>query len=176
MKIPCSKGAECSWPACALDCNGRHPNNADIYMKQVPLFEMSKTPGMWERQDMTKEEFQKQFPSHTYGKTIIHTTSGSQLTYEKESRARPMEEQMELLNALKNPNPSGDQIKGYRKLSDGEIAAMNKCKDYGVEIGEVIKHLETIPSVDKRWLAIAKTDLQKAFMCLIRSIAKPETF
>lgn len=150
----------------------------DIYMKQVPLFEISKTPGMWERQDMTKEEFQKQFPSNIYGKTIIHTSSGSQLTYEKKSRDRPMEEQMELPNALKkdNPNPSGDQIKGYRKLNDEEVVAINKCKDYAIEIGEVIKHLETIPSVDKRWLTIAKNDLQKAFMCLIRSIAKPETF
>jgi hypothetical protein len=30
--------------------------------------------------------------------------------------------------------------------------------------------------MDARWLAIGKTDLQKAFMSLIRAIACPETF
>ncbi len=48
-------------------------------------------------------------------------------------------------------------IKGYRDLTQDEIDLMNA-------------------SIDKRWLIIAKTDLQKGFMSLIRSIAKPETF
>ena len=67
------------------------------------------------------------------------------------------------------------KIKGYRDLSEDEIALMNECKELAIKVGELCKKLEKTP-VDQRWLAIAKTDLQKAFMFLIRSIAKPETF
>jgi hypothetical protein len=68
------------------------------------------------------------------------------------------------------------QIKGYRDLSQAEIDMMNVCKVKAEEIGKLIKTLEDLSEVDKRWLAIAKTDLQKGFMALVRSIAKPETF
>ena len=70
------------------------------------------------------------------------------------------------------------QIKGYRELSQAEIDAMNSVKDFGAKLGELIYQLEaqTPKIVDPRWLAIAKTDLQKGFMALTRSIAKPEFF
>lgn len=68
------------------------------------------------------------------------------------------------------------QIKGYRDLSETEIALMNKCKELGVLVGQAISNIEKEPNIDMRWLAIAKTDLQKGFMSLIRSIARPETF
>lgn len=68
------------------------------------------------------------------------------------------------------------QIKGYRDLSEQEIALMNDAKGRAEGIGALIKMLEDLPDVDKRWLAIAKTDLQKGFMSLVRSIARPTTF
>jgi hypothetical protein len=68
------------------------------------------------------------------------------------------------------------QIKGYRDLTQNEIASMNKCKDMAVQVGLLCDAVETIPGVDKRWVAIGKTDLQKGFMALIRGIARPETF
>jgi hypothetical protein len=37
-------------------------------------------------------------------------------------------------------------------------------------LANLISHLETQPNVDKRWLAIAKTDLQKGFMAMRRAI------
>ena len=67
-------------------------------------------------------------------------------------------------------------ITGYRDLSEGEIAAMNNIKAKAIEIGELVKELEQKAWVDKRWVAIGKTDLQTGFMALVRSIAKPETF
>jgi hypothetical protein len=67
-------------------------------------------------------------------------------------------------------------IKGYRDLSQAEIQTMNDCKNLASDIGNVIEVLEAQPGIDKRWLAIAKTDLQKGFMSLIRSIAQPTTF
>ena len=68
------------------------------------------------------------------------------------------------------------KIKGYRDLSQEEIDKMNAIKDWGNDIGEFIDALEDNFDVDQRWLAIAKTDLQKGFMSLVRSIAQPESF
>lgn len=68
------------------------------------------------------------------------------------------------------------KIKGYRDLTEVEIGAMNDCKSVAVEIGVLCDKVAGMSGVDQRWLAIAKTDLQKGFMALIRSIAKPETF
>ena len=68
------------------------------------------------------------------------------------------------------------QIKGYRDLAAGEIAAMNECKTIAVSVGHLCDRVAEMPGVDKRWVAIGKTDLQKGFMALIRGIARPETF
>lgn len=68
------------------------------------------------------------------------------------------------------------KIKGYRDLSSEEIALMNDTKSKAEDIGKLIDVLNENPSIDKRWLAIAKTDLQKGFMALVRSIAQPTTF
>lgn len=74
-------------------------------------------------------------------------------------------------------------IKGYRDLSATEIASMNEVKELAALVGNLIDKLATEDpqlldsiSVDKRWLAIAKTDLQKGFMSLVRSIAQPTSF
>jgi len=68
------------------------------------------------------------------------------------------------------------KIKGYRDLSQTEIDDMNQIKGKAAEVGELIEALEESPEIDKRWLAIAKTDLQKGFMAATRSIAKPGFF
>ncbi len=68
------------------------------------------------------------------------------------------------------------QIKGYRELSQEEIDVMNQIKSKGAEVGELVAKLEAMDAVDKRWMNIGKTDLQKGFMALTRSIAKPDFF
>ena len=68
------------------------------------------------------------------------------------------------------------KIKGYRDLTEVEIGAMNDCKSIAVQVGILCDKVAGMSGVDSRWVAIAKTDLQKGFMALIRSIAKPETF
>ena len=68
------------------------------------------------------------------------------------------------------------KIKGYRDLSQEEIDLMNECKMLAHEVGSTIEKLECIDSIDKRWLSISKTDLQKGFMSLVRCIAQPTTF
>jgi hypothetical protein len=68
------------------------------------------------------------------------------------------------------------KIKGYRDLSEEEIAAMNKVKEAGVELEKLVLYLGSLEDTDKRWVAIGQTDLQKGIMALVRSIAKPESF
>lgn len=67
-------------------------------------------------------------------------------------------------------------IKGYRDLSQAEVDLMNKLKEVAVTVGEWVDIVLDDPDTDKRWANIAKTDLQKGFMSLIRAVAKPETF
>lgn len=89
-----------------------------------------------------------------------------------------------------------EEIKGYRDLTQDEISLMNDVKEKADEVSELISRLEKDQYMsylfdhkpryehkkiapthcDKRWVAIGKTDLQKGFMALIRSIAKPESF
>lgn len=68
------------------------------------------------------------------------------------------------------------KIAGYRELTQEEIDVMNQIKAEGRDVGELIIDLEERDDIDKRWLAIAKTDLQKGFMALTRAVAKPNFF
>ena len=67
-------------------------------------------------------------------------------------------------------------IKGYRELNQTELVAINRMKDIAEDIGAMLDELEACNGIDKRWLAIGKTDLQKGFMAVIRSIAQPTSF
>jgi hypothetical protein len=73
------------------------------------------------------------------------------------------------------------QIKGYRELSEDEIRVMNAIKETAAVVGNFVDSLGSLDSssdfsIDKRWLSIARTDLQKGFMALTRCVAKPEFF
>lgn len=75
------------------------------------------------------------------------------------------------------------KIKGYRELSQEEIDLMNEIKEKAAEVGDLVAKLERAEfarssdeDTDKRWVNIGKTDLQKGFMALTRSIAKPDFF
>lgn len=69
-------------------------------------------------------------------------------------------------------------IKGYRDLSAEEIAQMNEAKTMAEQVGALVQRISDSRATPegKRWAAIAKTDLQKGFMALVRSVALPETF
>lgn len=68
-------------------------------------------------------------------------------------------------------------VKGYRNLSDAELALMNEGKELAEQVGAYVERLRDLgPAVDQRWLSIGATDLQKGFMGVIRAIAQPTTF
>ncbi len=75
-------------------------------------------------------------------------------------------------------------IKGYRDLTADEIALMNEAKALSEQVGAFTEKLKNLAppngqnniTIDGRWLAIGVTDLQKGFMAVIRSVARPTTF
>lgn len=67
-------------------------------------------------------------------------------------------------------------IKGYRDLSEAEIAAMNSVKDLAAQVGACVESVSAMDGVDQRWVSIARTQLQQGFMALTRAIAQPTTF
>lgn len=53
---------------------------------------------------------------------------------------------------------------------------MNKIKQKGVELGELVQQLQANGTLDQRWVSIGKTELQQGIMALVRSVAQPTTF
>lgn len=69
------------------------------------------------------------------------------------------------------------KISGYRELSQNEIDLMNRIKQKGKELGDMVEDLRSLGNhIDQRWVSIGATDLQTGLMALTRSVAKPEFF
>jgi hypothetical protein len=68
------------------------------------------------------------------------------------------------------------KITGYRQLSPDQVEVINEAKRIGQLAGNLCDSLVHDKNIDQRWLAIAKTDLQKGFMALVRSVAQPDSF
>jgi hypothetical protein len=69
-----------------------------------------------------------------------------------------------------------EKITGYRDLTQQQIDLMNEGKALGEQCREYTEKVKAAPDIDARWLSIGVTDLQKGFMAVIRSIARPTTF
>lgn len=81
-----------------------------------------------------------------------------------------------------------EKIKGYRDLSQEEIDLMNEIKESASKVEELVQklnHFEGSQSLtapdgttkpSPRWLNEGWMDLQKGFMSLVRSVAKPTSF
>lgn len=67
----------------------------------------------------------------------------------------------------------GSTVKGYRKLSERDIAEMNQVKDISRQF---LNKLNTLKATgdDPRWLAVAKTQMQQACMSACRAITQPD--
>ncbi|HEY2454128.1 MAG TPA: hypothetical protein VGI71_16175 [Scandinavium sp.] len=68
----------------------------------------------------------------------------------------------------------GSTVKGYRQLSPAEIEQMNDLKDVSREFHQLLALLGDTTEADKRWLAIAKTEMQKACMSACRAVTRPD--
>lgn len=66
-------------------------------------------------------------------------------------------------------------VKGYVPQSQFNLDLVNKHKEMEERILLIMDTYATMGTdVDQRWLAIARTDLEKSFMSLNRAIFKPE--
>jgi hypothetical protein len=68
------------------------------------------------------------------------------------------------------------QIKGYRELSADEISLMNRIKEKGAELGDLIAALRANTTLDQRWVSIGATHMQEGLMALTRGVAQPTFF
>lgn len=69
---------------------------------------------------------------------------------------------------------NGLKIAGYTDQPDTKISLVNSNKEAEERLLRVIDQLAEDPDVDKRMLAIGKTNLEIGFMALNRSIFRPK--
>jgi len=65
------------------------------------------------------------------------------------------------------------KITGYRDLTQSEIDAMNSIKALETDTAKLWQQVREVEGVDQRALALAKTELQTAFMWFVRAVARP---
>jgi len=69
----------------------------------------------------------------------------------------------------------GSTVKYGRDLSTAEKQAMNRLKDASRAFLAELDHLgRLLPDIDRRWAAIARTDMQTACMAACRAVARPD--
>jgi len=68
----------------------------------------------------------------------------------------------------------GLPVEGYRPQPNNNVNLVNANKRFEEEALRVLDHLETLPDVDKRWLAIGRTGMENAWMAVNRAIFKPD--
>lgn len=68
----------------------------------------------------------------------------------------------------------GLPVSGYKAQSTEKVDLVNRNKHLEEITLRIIDELSKDPEIDARWLAIARTDIEKGFMALNRSIFKPE--
>ncbi len=67
----------------------------------------------------------------------------------------------------------GLPVAGYNPQQQSSVNLVNINKKVEEKILRILDELATDASVDKRWLAIGRTDIEKGFMAVNRSIFKP---
>lgn len=67
----------------------------------------------------------------------------------------------------------GNTVKGYRTLSEGDIQQMNTLKGISRHFMSILDTAKE-SGADPRWVAMAKTEMQKACMFACRAVAKPD--
>lgn len=69
---------------------------------------------------------------------------------------------------------SGLPVSGYQPQSQNNVALVNANKHAEEALLRVLDDLALLPDVDKRWLQTGRTDIEKGFMSVNRSIFKPD--
>lgn len=68
---------------------------------------------------------------------------------------------------------TGLPVSGYRPQSDKAVAIVNENKAAEERILRKLDSLAQDPAVDRRWLAIARTNIEQGFMAMNRAVFQP---
>lgn len=68
----------------------------------------------------------------------------------------------------------GLPVYGYKDQSDDTIATVNQNKIIEEQVLRMIDAGVDSPDIDQRWLEIARTRFEEAFMALNRAILRPQ--
>lgn len=64
-------------------------------------------------------------------------------------------------------------VAGYRPQSADNLARVNRNKEFEEAALRILDDLRNDHTVDQRWLAIGRTQLEQAFMAINRAIFRP---
>lgn len=67
----------------------------------------------------------------------------------------------------------GLPVAGYRPQAPEAVAKVNRAKQIEEEVLRLLDDLAADPETDKRWLATGRTDIEKGFMAVNRSVFRP---
>lgn len=67
----------------------------------------------------------------------------------------------------------GLPVQGYRAQNDRAVALVNRSKSIEERVLRLLDELAADPDTDKRWLAAGRTDIEKGFMAVNRSVFRP---
>lgn len=68
---------------------------------------------------------------------------------------------------------NGLPVSGYRPQSDTAVAKVNLNKQLEEQTLRALDGFAADPETDKRWLAIARTNIEQGFMAMNRAVFKP---
>jgi hypothetical protein len=74
---------------------------------------------------------------------------------------------------MTEPKHDGLPVAGYKPQSPFTVEIVNHNKMLEERVLRILDELATIDAVDKRWLAIGRTQIEQGFMAVNRSIFKP---
>lgn len=64
-------------------------------------------------------------------------------------------------------------IQGYKAMSQAQVDLVNTVKRAEQTVLAMLRNLADDADIDPRWYAIGKTDIERGFMEICRSIARP---
>lgn len=64
-------------------------------------------------------------------------------------------------------------IQGHTPLNQAQADLINMVKRAEQAVLQIVRDINDDADIDPRWLAIGKSDVEKGFMAICRSIARP---
>lgn len=74
---------------------------------------------------------------------------------------------------MTEPKHEGLPVAGYKPQNGEAVELVNRSKLVEESVLRMLDELATIDAVDKRWLAVGRTQIEQGFTAVNRSIFKP---